>query len=109
MKQRRPDLPAYLRFVGADSLNVSLVKKDPVWRTGKKDAFLRARDAVKQAQQQSSALRFLGRQVFHDNRYISEPFTKRFGQAAQSLRNKRLELGSLHFISDCNLLGAPLQ
>ena len=47
--------------------------------------------------------------VFHDNRYIGELFTKRLGQVVQGLRNERLELGSLHFISDCNLLGVPRQ
>ena len=47
--------------------------------------------------------------AFHDNRYIGELFTKRLGQVVQGLRNERLELGSLHFISDCNLLGVPRQ
>jgi len=47
--------------------------------------------------------------AFHDNRYIGELFTKRLGQVVQGLRNERLELGSVHFISDCNLLGVPRQ
>ena len=98
VQQSRADLPANLRFVGADSLDVSLVKKNPIWRTGEKDALLRARDAVKQAQQQSFPLLVLWRQVLHDNGHVGELVMKRLGQVVHRLLNESLELASLHLI-----------
>ena len=96
VKQGRADLPAHLCLAGADGLNVSLVKINPVRGAGGKDALFRARDAVKKAQEQSFALRFVGWQVFHDNRNIGELLAKNPGQAVQGLRNDGLELASLH-------------
>src|SRR6516164_1422894 len=49
----RPDLAAHLRFAVAESLDVSLVKKNPIWRTGEKDALLRSRDAVEHSVEHS--------------------------------------------------------
>jgi hypothetical protein len=69
------------------------------WLLGQ-TAFSLGTDTVKQTQQQSFAVRFLRRQVFLDNRYIGEPFTKRAGQAVEGLRNECLEPASLHVISD---------
>ena len=63
VQQRLTNLPTYLCVASADSLDVSLVKKDPIWRTREKDALLRTRDAVKQAQQPPFAVRFLRRQL----------------------------------------------
>jgi hypothetical protein len=80
MQQRRTNLLAHLCFASADGLDVSLVKKNPVGRTGEKHTLLCARDAVKQPQQQSS-IRFLRRPVVHDNCYIGELLTKLPGQA----------------------------
>src|SRR6516164_3928809 len=54
VQQCLTNLPTYLCVASADSLDVSLVKKNPVGRTGEKHTFLRAGDAVKQPQQQSS-------------------------------------------------------
>ena len=49
VEQSCADLPTHLGVVGADSLDVSLEKKNPIWRAGEKDALIRAGDAVKQA------------------------------------------------------------
>jgi len=109
VEQGGADLLAHLRLAGADGLDVSLVKNNPIRRAGGKDALLRARNAVKQPQQQPFPPRFFRWQVFDDDRYVGELLTKRPGQAMQGLRNKCLEIPSLHLISDCNLFGSPLE
>src|SRR6516164_4764472 len=97
VQQCLTNLPTYLCVASADSLDVSLVKKNPVGRTGEEHALLCAGDAVKQPQQQSS-VRFLRRPVLYDNGHVGELLTKRLGQTVQSLRNECLELASLHLI-----------
>src|SRR6516165_9827168 len=97
VQQRLTNLPTYLCVASADSLDVSLVKKNPVGRTGEKHTFLRAGDAVKQPQQQSS-VQFLRRPVVHDNCHVGELFTKLPRQAVQTFGNECLKLASLHLI-----------
>ena len=102
MEQGGADLPAHVCLAGADGLDVSLVKKNPVRWAGVRHALLRARNAVKQPQQQPFALRFLRWPVFHDDRYVGKLLAKRPWQAVQGLRDECLELPSLHVTLDCS-------
>jgi hypothetical protein len=106
VQQRRPNLSANLRLAGADGLDVSLVKENPVGRTGRKDALHRAGDAVKKPQQQPSVFWFLRRLILHDDCHVGELLMKPPGQAVQGLRDECLELVSFHPISNCSLVGS---
>jgi len=60
VQQGGSDLPAHLRLASADSLDVSLVKKNPIWRAGGKHALLRAGDAVLVEPRRGFLLRTMG-------------------------------------------------
>ena len=102
VEERGSDLPADLRFTTAHSFDVSLVEVNPVWGSGPKDAFFSSGNAVKQAQQYSSAFRLRRWRVFYNNRHVGKPFTKCSRQIVQGIRDDCLKFAPFHVALNCN-------
>src|SRR5579864_9751397 len=102
MYESLADLMAHFRLIGADRLNVLLIKHDVIRSCGQvEDAPLRRRHAVKDAQKQSPALPQLGWslvrwKIFNKDRDVLDADSELFQQRIQSFFCDLDEIFALH-------------